>query len=397
MTASAAAERGLDWLNLFVANVQTGFGPFIAVYLTTRGWTETSIGFALSIGTVTAMASQIPAGVLIDVARRKSYMAGLSILAFTLSALFLAIDPEPLLVYLAEILHGFSSCTLGPAIAAMSLALAGRSAFGLRLGRNARFAAIGNGVGAALMGACGYYFSSRSVFFLTAALTLPAMAAVLPLRALDGISLASQRLGAAADASETRVTAVVANRRLLVFAACALLFTFANAAILPLASSGITQRAPTEASLVIAAFIVLPQLTVALLSPTVGRLAQTCGRRPMLILGFCVLPLRGALFATIANPLLLVPVQLLDGISGACLGVLIPLIVGDLTAGTGHYNFALGLVGFAIGIGATASTTLAGMVADHFGDPVALFALAGVGLVATLLAACAMPETRDAA
>ena len=164
-----SAERGLDWLNLFVANIQTGFGPFIVVYLTTQGWTQSAIGFALSLGTVTSMASQVPAGALVDAARRKSVVAAFSILAFTASAVMFALSPAPLSVYLAEILHGFSSCTLGPAIAALSLAVAGQAMFGVRLGRNARYASIGNGLGAALMGACGYYVSNQAVFFLTAA------------------------------------------------------------------------------------------------------------------------------------------------------------------------------------------------------------------------------------
>src|ERR1700747_2994471 len=123
----------LYWFNLFVANIQTGFGPFIAVYLTTQGWTQTATGLALSVGTISAMASQVPAGALVDAARRKSVAAALSVLAFTLSALIFALWPAPLFVYLAEVLHGFSSCTLGPAIAAMSLALAGRASLGLRL------------------------------------------------------------------------------------------------------------------------------------------------------------------------------------------------------------------------------------------------------------------------
>ena len=179
---SDAAARGLDWFNLFVANIQTGFGPFIAVYLSSQSWTQTAIGLALSIGTVSSMASQVPAGALVDVMPNKTRVAAFSVLVFTASALMFAIHPIPLFVYLAEILHGVSSCTLGPAIAAMSLVLAGRFAMGLRLGRNARYAAVGNGVGAALMGACGQYLSERSVFYLTAALTLPALIALLPLR-----------------------------------------------------------------------------------------------------------------------------------------------------------------------------------------------------------------------
>ena len=127
------------------------------------------------------MASQVPAGALVDAVPRKSLVAVFSILAFTASALLFTVAPIPLFVYLGQVLHAFSSCTLGPAIVAMSVAVAGQLALGPRLGRNARFASIGNAVGAALMGACGYYVSERAVFYMTAALTLPALGALLPL------------------------------------------------------------------------------------------------------------------------------------------------------------------------------------------------------------------------
>src|SRR5580698_3999942 len=223
-SAEAAASRGLDYFNLFVANVQTGFGPFIAVYLSGQSWTQTAIGVALSVGTVSSMASQVPAGALVDAIRNKTRVAAFSVLVFTASALMFAVYPIPLLVYLAEILHGISSCTLGPAIAAMSLALAGRYGMALRLGRNARYAAVGNGVGAALMGACGQYVSERAVFYLTAALTLPALVALLPLRrfaAAPDTTIARPR-ETAHDSGSFRI---LEDRRLLIFCRCAMLFT----------------------------------------------------------------------------------------------------------------------------------------------------------------------------
>ena len=267
---AASAGSGLDWLNFFVANVQTGFGPFIAVYLTTQAWTQTQIGLALSVGTLAAMASQVPAGALVDAIRSKAAVALFSILAFTARALLLALSPTPLFVYLAEVLHGFSSCTLGPAIATMSLIIAGRHALGLRLGRNARFAAIGNGVGAALMGACGYYYSSRSVFLLTAVLTIIGLIPLLPLARLYEPSQPAARHEASTTRHRERITSVLTNRALLGFAVCAMLFTLGNAAMLPLAGSFVTERAESEATLLIAAGIVLPQLVAAALSPALG-------------------------------------------------------------------------------------------------------------------------------
>jgi MFS family permease len=390
-TAPRSAERALDWLNLFVANIQTGFGPFIAVYLTTQGWTQTAIGVALSVGTITSMASQLPAGALVDAAPRKSIAAAFSIFAFTLSALMFALWPVPISVYLAEVLHGFSSCTLGPAVAAISMAVAGRAAFGLRLGRNSRYAAIGSGLGAALMGLCGYYVSNAAIFFLTAAVTLPALATLVPLARIDERALEPGLYSAPRRES---IAHLLADRRLLLFACCAMLFTLGNAGVLPLASTEITRRAGGIASLLVAACIVLPQLILAAISPRIGRLAETRGRRWVMLLGFSMLPLRCLLLAGVTSPPLMVLLQAVDGVAAACFGVLVPLVTSDVAARSGHFNLALGFVGFAIGIGGTFGTPLAGFLADRFGDPVAFASLAAIGLAVTMLVLSAMPETR---
>jgi MFS family permease len=187
---------------------------------------------------------------------------------------------------------------------------------------------------------------------------------------------------------------VLGDRRLLIFAACVLLFTFANAAMLPLAAGAITRSAGAEASLLIAACIVLPQAIVALISPRIGRWAQERGRRPVLLLGFAFLPLRGALLAATGDPLAVVAIQTLDGIAAACFGVMLPLVTTDIAARSGHLNLALGFVGFAVGVGATISTTVGGLVADAAGEPAAFLTLAAAGAAALLRVGLAMPEAR---
>src|SRR6185437_4425326 len=318
--AAARAERGLDFLNLFVANIQTGFGPFISVYLTTQGWTQTAIGMALSLGTIAAMASQIPAGALVDTIRNKAAVALFSIIAFSASALLFAIRPTALWVYAAEVLHGFSSCTLGPAIAAMSLIVAGPAMLGPRLGRNARFASIGNGIGAAMMGACGYYVSEQAVFFLTAAVTLPAVLSLLPLARLRDTLPPPAPDGTPARAP---LSSLLTNRALVIFALCAMLFTLGNSAMLPLAGNTLTKEAGNFANLLIAGCIIVPQLVVAVISPTIGELAEQRGRRLVLLIGFATLPVRGVLFATLDHPAALVLIQGLDGIAASCVGILV--------------------------------------------------------------------------
>jgi MFS family permease len=186
------------------------------------------------------------------------------------------------------------------------------------------------------------------------------------------------------------------NRPLLIFAGCLLLFHLANAAMLPLMGSVVTMRSANWATVIIAACIVVPQLVVAALSPWVGRRAEIWGRRPLLLIGFAALPIRGLLFASVTDPSLLLAVQLLDGITAAVFAVMVPLVVADLTRGTGHFNLGQGILGTATGIGAALSATLAGYVTDHFGSRPAFAALAAIAIIGFTVLCFLMPETRPA-
>jgi MFS family permease len=106
------------------------------------------------------------------------------------------------------------------------------------------------------------------------------------------------------------------------------------------------------------------------------------------------LPIRGLLFATVSEPYLLVAVQLLDGLTAAVLGVLVPLMVADLTRGSGRFNSAQGIVGMMIGIGASGSPTLAGYLADHAGSSAAFLGLTAIAVAAFVAVLVLMRETR---
>ena len=384
-------QYGLDWHNFFVANVQTGFGPFIAVYLSTEAWTQGQIGTALSIGTIAGMISQLPGGALVDWLHNKRLAALAACIAICISAMILAVWPDWLPVVIAEILHGFASAMLPAAIAAMSLALVGRAAFGERVGRNSRFAALGNGIAAAVMGAVGSYVSEVAVFYLTAALMLPGIAA------LYWIPQRGSELPPPADAGTAGwrdAIRLLLSWRILTFAAVVVLFFLGNAAMLTLVAGEVTKSLGKQASIVIAACIVLPQLLVAYASPHVGRLADHWGRRPVIAITFLAVPLRGALLALFGGGAYLPLIQILDGVSAAGFGVLLPLMAADLTRGTERFTLCMGMFGLAAGFGATISTALAGTLADLYGNSVALWVLAAAGLSAVLLAVTALPETR---
>jgi MFS family permease len=393
---SRQSLRGLDWFIFFLADVQTGFGPFIAVYLTTQKWTQVEIGLVLSIGGLVALIGQMPGGAIVDAARSERLVAGLAVATIGVSALGYAAWPIFPVVVVAATLHAAASCVLGPAIAAISLGLVGPLAIGERFGRNARYASLGNGVAAAVMGTCGYLLSSRSVFLVTFVLAIPTLLALARIREWE--IDAAQAHGAVArevpDANATSVLNLMCRRPLLIFAGSVFLLQLANAAMLPLMAGVVTTRSSQWAPVLIAACIVVPQAIVALTSPSVGRKAQQWGRRPLLLLGFAALAIRGVLFATVSDPYLLVAVQVFDGITAAVFSVMIPLIITDVAFGSGHFNLAQGIVGTATGIGASLSTVLAGYVSDRFGSSIAFTGLAAVAATGLALIWLVMPETR---
>ena len=398
---SQRSLRGLDWFIFFLADVQTGFGPFIAVYLTTQKWTQGEIGLVLSIGGIVSLIGQMPGGAIVDAARSERLVAGLAIATIGLSALCYAAWPIFPVVVTAAILHAAASCVLGPAIAAISLGLVGPHAIGERLGRNARFASLGNGVAAAVMGTAGYLVSSRSVFLVTFVLALPTLLALESIREDEVDAPRSHgelpREAVEARGQTTSIVGLMRQRPLLIFAGSMLLLQLANAAMLPLMAGVVTARSSQWATVLIAACIIVPQGIVALMSPTVGRKAQQWGRRPILLIGFAALATRGLLFALVRDPYLLVAVQVFDGITAAVFAVLVPLIVADVSFGTGHFNLAQGVIGTATGIGASLSTGFAGYISDRLGSSFAFLTLATIAALGLVLIALLMPETRRSA
>ncbi|MBU6461752.1 MAG: MFS transporter [Bradyrhizobium sp.] len=393
---SAESLRGLDWFIFFLADVQTGFGPFVAVYLTTQKWTQAEIGFVLSIGGIVGLIGQMPGGAIVDAARSERLVAGLAVAGIGLSALSYALWPIFPVVAAAATLHAGASCVLGPAIAAISLGLVGPFAIGERLGRNARFASLGNGIAAAIMGTVGHLLSSRSVFIVTFVLAVPALLSLVRIRERDVD--ATRAHGAVVreveDVNATSVLRLIRKPALLIFAAAILLLQLANAAMLPLMAGVVTTRSSDWATVLIAACIVVPQAIVAWTSPSVGRKAQQWGRRPLLLIGFAALAIRGLLFAVVSDPYVLVMVQVFDGITAAVFSVMVPLIVADVAFGSGHFNLAQGIVGTATGIGASLSTGLAGFVSDKFGSGIAFTGLAGIAALGLAMIWLVMPETR---
>jgi MFS family permease len=342
---SDQSRRGLDWMNFFVADVQTGFGAFLAFYLAGIGWTKETVGLALMIGSLAGVAMQIPAGALTDHLHWKRTLAATGIGAIGLSALLIAFFPNIVFVGVAEVLHGIASSLIAPTIAAISLGLVGRQRMSTRTGRNYSFAAAGNSMTAIAMGFLAASLSVHAIFMGVAVLCIPALIALALIRPNE-ISYtrarnANQKKDDGFDL--TRLRDLARNRDLVVFIVCLAMFQFSNASILPLVSQNLGQSKDSMGPVWMGLMIAGTQIVVTFLAPWIGRWSETLGRKPILFTAFAIEAVRAILFAMISAPSFLIVAQVLDGITGAIILVLTVLVIADLTAGTGRFNLAQGV------------------------------------------------------
>ena len=395
--SSSASSSGLDGVNFFIAAMSAGFGPYVAAYLANQQWTPQDVGFVLSVSALAALLSQLPGGELVDIVRSKRLLLALGAVIVAISAIIIGIRPSLPVVSAGLILQGITGGFLGPAIASISLGIVGQTGLPDRLGRNQRFASIGGLIAAGLMGLIAYFLSYRAIFTVVAVLVLPLLVILARIRPSEvhfGRACGAPDHHTIDQPARIRRKALWKNPALVTFAAGLFLFQLANASILPLVGETLAYQRGRSSSLIVSALIILPQIVVAVAAPWVGREAQTWGRRPLLLIGFAALLARAVLLAFVTNPLLLMGFQLLDGVSGAVVGVLTALVISDVTNGTGRFNLAQGSVGMASGIGAALSTALFGLVAAHFGRTAVFLSIAAVALLAELLFFFFMPETR---
>jgi MFS family permease len=191
--------------------------------------------------------------------------------------------------------------------------------------------------------------------------------------------------------------AVLENRNLLLFTAAITCFHFANAAMLPLAGEKLAREYGGASSAFMAGCITIAQFVMVPMAILVGRHADAWGRKKLFLACFTALPVRGALFALLHGPVAVLSVQVLDGVAAGIFGALFPVVVADMTKGTGRYNLALGASSACWGLGAALSNGVAGLVVVRFGFAAAFGFLGVFALAALVLYATLVPETRLAA
>ena len=403
---SRSALRGLDLLNFTLADVRDGLGPYLAIYLIAvrgpdQGWNEATTGLIMTIAGVAGLIAQTPAGALIDRTNHKRAIVIAGALAVTLSCLVLPFISNFYLVAATQSVAGIAGAIFPPALAAITLGVVGPKMFAKRIGRNEGFNHAGNAVSAAIAGGTAYFFGPIVVFWLMAILAACSIAAMLmvPADAIDddlarGLDQTEGQAEAAGHDQPSGVAALLGNRYLVVFAVLAALFHLSNAAMLTSVGQLLTHLSGKDnATSLIAICIVAAQLVMVPVAVFVGAKADAIGRKPIFLVAFGVLAVRGVLYTLSDSAYWLVGVQLLDGIGAGIYGALFPLVVADLTRGTGRFNVSQGAVATAQGLGAALSATLAGLIIVSAGYSTAFLALAAIAAAGFVLYLVAMPET----
>lgn len=396
---SEQSQSGLDWLNFFLADVETGFGPFIVVYLAANGWQGGQIGLVLTVGSVCSIASQLPGGAIADAVRSKRLLVAVALALTATGALLFFFSHAFWFVLLAQLCHGVAAGLITPAKSAIGLGLVGHRGLSERLGRNHRFDSYGNAGTAGLMGLLGHFAAKRFSFLFAAALCVPALWALGRIRGseIDYARARAAKPGNADEERPARYRDLLKNSQLLVFAGVLVLFQFANASAIPLVTERLGQRGLGESELIVAGLVIVPQAITAALASWMARRADIWGRKPLLLAAFVALVLRIGLFTVAPGPLWLLPMQALSGIDAVVIGILGPLVIADVTAGSGRYNLAQGAVNTAAAIGAALSTTVVGYVAQGFGVTLGLLVLAAVAAAGFVFVALLFRESKDAA
>lgn len=366
--------------------MRDGLGPYLAIYLlAVHKWDPASIGVVMTIAGIAGLLTQTPAGALIDRTPYKRAMIGVAALLVTLSCLILPFTSSFSVVALTQALSSIASSVFAPAIAAISLGITGPKAFTRRTGRNETFNHAGNACAALLAGGFAYLFGPIAVFYLMAAMALASVIAIsfVSADAIDhDVARGFDANHNAHGAQPSGLATLLSNKPLLLFGICCALFHLANAAMLPLVSQKLSQINMQMATPLTSACIVAAQLVMVPAALLVGMKADDWGRKPLLLAGFLILPIRGVLYTLSDDPYWLVAVQILDGIGAGLFGALFPLMVKDLTQGSGRFNVSLGALSTLFGLGAALSNGLAGFVVHAAGYSAAFLTLAGVAAAA---------------
>lgn len=380
--------KGLNWLNFFIAVVSTGVGSFLVVYLSSNlNWTPRDIGFAMSAMSFATVLFQSPAGFFVD---KTSFRRGVIVipsLMIAMAALLMQLYPVFPVILTGRIIMGIAAALYVPGLVALAQHLSEKNDFDKTISKNRAYTHAGNVIFSILIGIICKYTNNEGLFYCLIVLALASAVNAMLIRAKDIKPALVPDAG-----KQTAGKTSLYNRAFIVFIVAAFLFNAANGALLPLIGQQLSKTNVGSASLYMSACIVISQLVMIPVAYWCG-LDIHKGRKKLLVIGFVALPLRAFFYLFSSSPALILPLQVLDGISAGVFGVVSLLVVADLTAGSGKANFAQGIFATAVGLGAALSNLVCGFILQASDFRTCFLLLALLALVALALLLIVMPET----
>ncbi len=387
----------LSALAFLLADVQGALFPFMVVFLITAlHWPQTSVGFIASAAGMIGLIAHIPVGALIDGTRAKRGLIIVALGFLCVAAGILLHLPSFWPVLIAAAIMALIGAVLAPTLVALTFGVTPPDRLTQRLAHNAAFDHAGNIGSALLFGAVASLYGFKVVFWIVPVLAMLAAVVTLsiPARAIDhqrarGVSTRMQP-----QASLVGWRSLLQTKSFLIFTGCIVLFWLGNGPMLMLVGQKLTLGDPGRGPAWMSACIIMAQLVMLPVALWVGRTADRWGRKPLLLIAFGTLPLRGALYAFANKPGWLLAVQVFDGLGSGILSTITPLVVADLMQSNGRFNVAMGVIGTFQGIGASVAALSTGFVLAHTsGFAVAFMLCAASGLLAFTMLVYWMPET----
>jgi predicted MFS family arabinose efflux permease len=141
---SLRAGRALDVLNIVLADVRYGLGPYGAIYLMSHAWDEASLALAASFGGVVGLLSQVAIGAMVDGVRAKRALLTAALLVVAATCLLVVLVPRFWPVVAAGVVGALAGHTIAITVAAISLGIVGPARFAHRAARNEALFHTGN-------------------------------------------------------------------------------------------------------------------------------------------------------------------------------------------------------------------------------------------------------------
>lgn len=357
----------LKFLNLFMADVQAGIGPFLGVFLLAHQWDSGLIGTVLSIAGIFGMLVTTPAGALIDLSKNKRLYVIIPAIFTIIASGLILISQNFWLVTASQIATAVAGAAIGPAVIGITLGIVKQKGFNRQNGINQAYNHAGNMIAAGLSGFLGWKFGMPAIFILAAVFGVLTIITTFAIPA-DSIDYnASRGLKEGEEHRNDKASGfkvLFETKALIILAVCLAFFHLGNGAMLPLYGLANAAKNNNDPSLFVALTIVIAQATMIITSIIAMRSGAVKGYYLVMLISFLSLPIRGYIASRFVSSFGIYPVQILDGIGAGLQSVAVPALVAKILNGTGRINVGQGAVMTVQGIGAALSPAIGGWIAQ---------------------------------